>query len=147
MRNKHSKRDTGDHRLGHNILLFARTLRSAGLPVGTSQIIEALLAIAKAGIERREDFYWSLRAILVKKPSQLQIFNQAFHLYFRNPRLLERLMALFMPKLTRDEPDKSRERAIRRLLEAISIDQDDIDDQQDDELQTELDQSNSYSAE
>ena len=108
-----------DNKLAHNILLFARTLRSAGIPIGTSQVIEALIAVARAGIERREDLYWALRAFLVKQPAYTAIFDQAFHLYFRNPRLLERMMALLLPTVIRDEDAATRELAIRRLSEAV----------------------------
>ena len=108
-----------DNKLAHNILLFARTLRSAGIPIGTSQVIEALIAVARAGIERREDLYWGLRAFLVKQPAYTAIFDQAFHLYFRNPRLLERMMALLLPTVIRDEDAATREQAIRRLSEAV----------------------------
>ena len=112
--------DHSDGRLAHNILLFARTLRSAGLAIGTSQVIEALIAVVHAGIERRDDLYWALRAVLVKQPAHMPVFNQAFHLYFRNPRLLERMMALLLPAISDDRAEENQERAIRRLLDALS---------------------------
>lgn len=112
-----------DNKLAHNILLFARTLRSAGLPIGTSQVIEALKAVARAGIERRDDLYWALRTFLVKQPAHAAIFDQAFHLYFRNPRLLERMMALLLPTVVRDQDATTRENAIRRLSEAVGAEQ------------------------
>lgn len=112
--------DRNQGKLAHNILLFARTLRSAGLAIGTSQVIEALIAVVRAGIERRDDLYWALCAILVKQPAQMPIFNQAFHLYFRNPRLLERMMALLLPAIEDGKAGENRERAIRRLLDTFS---------------------------
>jgi uncharacterized protein with von Willebrand factor type A (vWA) domain len=112
--------DTADGRLAHNILLFARTLRSAGIAIGTSQVIEALVAVVRAGIERRDDLYWSLCAILIKQPADMPVFNQAFHLYFRNPRLLERVMALLLPTIADSRPDENQERAVRRLLDALA---------------------------
>ena len=110
-------------KLAHNILLFARTLRSAGIAIGTSQVIEALIAVVRVGIEHREDMYWALRAILVKQPAQMPVFNQAFHLYFRNPRLLERMMAMLLPSIDDGKEKKDQERAIRRLLDALSEEQ------------------------
>ena len=112
--------EDNDGRLAHNILLFSRTLRIAGIAIGTSQVIEALVAVVRAGIERRDDFYWALRAILVKQPAQMPVFNQAFHLYFRNPRLLERLMAMLLPSIDDGKEKKDQEKAIRRLLYALS---------------------------
>jgi len=109
-------------RLAENILLFARTLRSTGVPVGTGQVIDALQAVTRAGIESRADLYWSLRAILVNRPSQIRLFDQAFHLYFRNPRLLERMMAMLLPTLEADSDRRRSEPAARRLLEALASD-------------------------
>lgn len=133
--------NNNEDRLAHNILLFARTLRTAGIPVGTRQVIEALIAVALTGIERRDDLYWALRAILVNQPSELHIFNQAFHLYFRNPRLLERLMALLLPNVIGETPTQKPERASRRLLEAVSQAKEPVTDS----VQVELDQADSYS--
>ncbi len=133
--------DHSDGRLAHNILLFARTLRSAGLAIGTSQVIEALIAVVHAGIERRDDLYWALRAVLVKHPAHMPVFNQAFHLYFRNPRLLERMMALLLPAIEDGKPEENRERAIRRLLDALSQENTATAEN----VEIELDQSGSFS--
>lgn len=128
-------------KLAHNILLFARTLRSAGLPIGTGQVIEALVAIVRTGIERRDDVYWALRAVLVKQPAHLYLFNQAFHLYFRNPRLLERMMALLLPNaIGATSPEKSAH-ASRRLLEAVSR----VGESDPEGAEIELDQSDTWS--
>lgn len=134
-------KNSNDDKLAHNILLFARTLRTAGLPIGTSQVIEALLAVVRTGIERREDVYWALRAVLIKQPAHVHIFNQAFHLYFRNPRLLERLMALLLPNAIGETSIEKSARASRRLLEAVSQ----VRDSDPEGAEIELDQSRSWS--
>ena len=108
-----------DGKLAENILLFSRTLRNAGLSVGTGQVIDALVAVTHSGIRSRQDVYWALRCVLVKRPAHLRLFNQAFHLYFRNPRLLERMMGLMLPTVDVDLPAPSRDAAIRRLMEAV----------------------------
>ena len=109
-----------DGKLAENILLFSRTLRNAGLSVGTGQVIDALVAVTHSGIRSRQDVYWALRCVLVKRPAHLRLFNQAFHLYFRNPRLLERMMGLMLPTVDVDLPAPSRDAAIRRLMEAVA---------------------------
>jgi uncharacterized protein with von Willebrand factor type A (vWA) domain len=111
-----------ESRIADNVVLFCRTLRKAGLPVGPGQVIEAAQAILATGIQRRDDFRVALRTVLVKDPSQRRVFDQAFHIYFRNPRLLERMMALMLPTLEQigsAEPS-STDTAIRRLLEAMA---------------------------
>jgi len=105
-------------RLADNILMFCRTLRNAGLPVGPGRVVEAMSAVRNAGIERRDDFYWALRAVLVNDPAHFRLFDQAFHIYFRNPRLLERMMSLLLPTI--EAPGDPPAAPNRRLLEALS---------------------------
>ena len=78
---------------------FARTLRAAGLPVGPGQVIEALRAVEAVGIDRRDDFYWTLHSVFVNRRDQRAIFDQAFHIFWRNPQLLERMMAMLLPSI------------------------------------------------
>ncbi len=85
-------------RLAENMLHFCRTLRSAGLPIGPGRVIDALAAAGMAGLQERDELYWALRAVLVSEPAHFRLFDQAFHLYFRDPRLLERLIARLLPE-------------------------------------------------
>ena len=128
-------------RIADNLLLFCRTLRQAGLPVGPGQVIEAGQAILKTGIERRDDFYFGLRAVLVKDPGQARLFDQAFHVYFRNPRLLERMMGLLLPTLVTEPDDNKDDAAVRRLLETLAGE----DEPGENEIVIEVDRSGSYS--
>lgn len=130
-----------ESRIAENVLLFCRTLRKAGLPVGPGQVIDACKAILCTGIERRDDFYFALRSVLVKDPTQLRLFDQAFHIYFRNPRLLERMMGLLLPNLQQQPGESDADTAIRRLLEAMS----ESGWRDDDELVIEVDHAGSYS--
>jgi len=134
-------RRTSESRLAENILLFCRTLRKAGLPIGPGKVLEAIGAVACAGIARRDDFYWALRSVLVNDPSQFRLFDQAFHIFFRNPRLLERMMALLLPRVTSDQGEASAKSGIRRLLEALS----DQEESEDNEALPEIDRAGSYS--
>jgi hypothetical protein len=105
-------------RIAENIVSFCRTLRCAGLPVGTGQVIDALTAATIVGVQRREDFCQALRAVLVKDPGQFRLFAQAFQVYFRNPRLLERMMSMLLPSRPVDPEEAGK--ALRRLLESLS---------------------------
>ena len=130
-----------DSRLVKNVVLFCRTLRQAGMAIGPGEVIEAARAVASVGVSRRDDFRMALRAVLVNEPSQFRIFDQAFHIYFRNPRLLERMMGLLLPTLQRESNGDRQEPAIRRLLEAMS----EADGEEDEELVVEIDRAGSYS--
>ena len=76
---------------------FARTLRSAGLPVGSGSILDALRAVRSVGLRRRDDFYWTLHAVFVRRAEHRTLFDEAFHVFWRNPSLLERAGHLLLP--------------------------------------------------
>jgi uncharacterized protein with von Willebrand factor type A (vWA) domain len=130
-----------ESRLAENILLFCRTLRQAGLPIGPGQIIDACAAVLQAGIERRDDFYYALRSVLATDPTQFRLFDQAFHIYFRNPRLLERMLGLLLPTLEMVSDNGNGDTAIRRLLEALS----EVSGAASEDVAIEVDQSGSWS--
>ncbi|MBC6404690.1 MAG: VWA domain-containing protein [Rhodospirillales bacterium] len=105
-----------------NILSFARTLRAAGLPVGPGAVLDALQAVQTVGLSRRDDFYWTLNAVFVKRQEQQEIFDQAFHVFWRNPQFIDRMRALLIPTVTPDMAaanDEGRELS-RRLTEALA---------------------------
>ena len=108
-------------RLAENIMHFARTLRAAGLPVGPGRVLDAIRATQTVGIGNRQDFYWALHATLVNRREQQDIFDQAFHIFWRNPRLLERAMAMLLPQL-RGSTEAAEDQAemSRRLAEALA---------------------------
>jgi uncharacterized protein with von Willebrand factor type A (vWA) domain len=98
---------------------FGRTLRAAGLPVGPGKVIDAVEAVRAVGITDRHDFYWTLHAVLVNRPEQRLIFDQAFHIFWRNPDLLKKMLALILPEIRVEaEADRGAEVA-RRLAEAL----------------------------
>ncbi|MEP6944012.1 MAG: VWA domain-containing protein [Betaproteobacteria bacterium] len=86
-------------RLAENIMHFARVLRAAGLPVGPAKVIAALDAVEAVGIEHREDFRAALQAVFIERHEQEVLFEQAFELFWRNPRLLERMLQLLLPRV------------------------------------------------
>ena len=106
-------------KLASNIVHFARTLRTAGLRVGPGQILRAIEAVEAAGIRNRDDFYWTLHSVFVNRRDQREIFDQAFHVYWRNPRLLEKMMDMLLPQIgVPAEQDKGKQLS-RRLQEAL----------------------------
>jgi hypothetical protein len=107
-------------RLVENLMFFARTLRAAGLPVGPGRVLEGLRAVQAVGVERRDDLYWALHAVFVNRRQEQPLFDQAFHVFWRNPRLLDRMMSLVLPT-TPDEP-AAQEQLSRRLAEAMRED-------------------------
>jgi uncharacterized protein with von Willebrand factor type A (vWA) domain len=98
---------------------FARTLRAAGLPVGPGKVLDAVAAVEAVGITDRRDFYWTLHAVLVNRADQRVLFDQAFHVFWRNPELLKKMLALVLPELNIDMPQEEGQEMLRRLAEAL----------------------------
>ena len=95
-------------RLAENVMHFARVLRGAGIPVGPDRVLDALNALSITGLARRDDFYWTLAAVFLDRFDQHPLFDQAFHIFWRDPDLLARVMQLLLPRIegrgTRERP-------------------------------------------
>lgn len=107
-----------DGRLAENILYFARALRAAGVPVGPGAAIDALEAVKAAGIGTKDDFYWTLHAVFVKRHEHSTLFDQAFRIFFRKRAYLEQMMAMMMPQAVAPS-DPVPPPAAQRVLEAL----------------------------
>ncbi|MCM0021768.1 MAG: VWA domain-containing protein, partial [Tagaea sp.] len=103
-----------------NVVRFARLLRAAGLPVGPGRALEAVRAVGAVGVASKADLYWSLHATLVNRRDQRDVFDQAFRLFWRDPKLLERAMGMLLPQAVGDDRDDSKaDEALRRVAEAF----------------------------
>ena len=78
--------------LAENVVHFARALRKAGVPVGPDRVLDGLRALQLAGIESRRDFYWTLASAFLSRQEQLELFDQAFRLFWRERFLLDRVL-------------------------------------------------------
>src|SRR5881227_223437 len=99
---------SSDGRLAENILYFARALRAAGMPVGPGAVLDALEAVKTAGVGTREDFYWTLHAVFVKRHEHSTLFDQAFGIFFRKRAYLVRLLATMMPQVQTPQDEKQK---------------------------------------
>jgi uncharacterized protein len=109
-----------DSRIVDNIMLFGRTLRAAGLPLGPGKVIDAIRAVEATGLGSRDDFYWTLHAVFVNRRDQRELFDQAFHLFWRNPHLLDRMMAAMLPQVSvPGENEEVQQQISRRIAEAL----------------------------
>ena len=104
-------------RLAENIVYFARALRSAGIPVGPGAVLDALEALQSAGIGTREDFYWTLHAVFVKRHEHSILFDQAFRIFFRRRGYVDQLLAMMLPQAT--VPPRASQAGATRVHEAL----------------------------
>jgi uncharacterized protein len=101
---------------------FARLLRAAGLRIGPDRVVDCVKALEMAGASefplRREDWYWTMSAVLLSRNEQRPIFNQAFNIFWRDPKLAERMMQLMLPQAYGRAP-KPEEQQSQRLTDAL----------------------------
>jgi uncharacterized protein len=113
------KADRPAAHMADNVAHFARVLRAAGLPVGTDRIVGAIAALETVGVSHRTDVHAALAAVLIDRHEQQAIFDAAFEAFWRDPKLLERLMYMSLPKVQgRGEREVEKTRPLR-LEEAL----------------------------
>jgi uncharacterized protein with von Willebrand factor type A (vWA) domain len=100
---------------------FARALRAAGIPVGPGAVLDALEAVKAAGVGAKDDFYWTLHAVFVKRHEHSIIFDQAFRIFFRKRGYLDQLMAMMLPQAP-GAPPQPPPPAATRVQEALFSD-------------------------
>jgi uncharacterized protein with von Willebrand factor type A (vWA) domain len=105
-------------RLAENIVYFARALRAAGMPVGPGAVLDALEALSVARVGMRDDFYWTLHAVFVKRHEHTILFDQAFRIFFRKRGYIEKLIASMIPQ-TLEPAAKSPAPGAQRIQEAL----------------------------
>ena len=99
-----------DGRIADNIVYFARALRKAGMRVGPASVVDAIDAVLAAGIGTRDDFYWTLHAVLVKRREDHAVFDEAFRLFWKSRELIEKMIAMFSP-VAPDAREREKPRA------------------------------------
>ena len=109
-------------KLSENVMHFARLLRGAGLRVGPDRVVDCVRALEVAGAlstsHGRDDWYWTMSAVLLSREEQRPVFDQAFRLFWRDPRLTEKMLQLMLPK-TYGRTPKPEEQQSQRLTDAL----------------------------
>jgi uncharacterized protein with von Willebrand factor type A (vWA) domain len=96
-------------RITDNIVYFARTLRKAGVPVGPASVVDAVQAVEVSGISNRDDLYWTLHAVFVRKREHRILFDEAFRVYWQSRGLIEKMLAILSPVAPpRGAPEKPK---------------------------------------
>jgi len=109
-------------RLAENVMHFARLLRAAGLRIGPDRVLDSVRALEITGAHqfplRRDDWYWTMSAVLLSREEQRPIFDQAFQIFWRDPKLAEKMMQLLLPK-AHGRAAKPEEQQSQRLTDAL----------------------------
>lgn len=103
-------------RLPENVMHFVRLLRAAGFSCGVMETREALVAVEQVGVGSRRDFHDALATVLVKRQQEMEIFDQAFELFWRNPRPLPQTIQELLSQIkSRLAPPRTSRRLSERL--------------------------------
>jgi uncharacterized protein with von Willebrand factor type A (vWA) domain len=86
-------------RLAANVVHFTRLLRRAGLRVGPGDTLDAQRAVAAIDIVVRDQFYWALHAVLVRRHADHALFDEAFRLFWRDPTGMTSALAMLLPQI------------------------------------------------
>ncbi|HNW62143.1 MAG TPA: VWA domain-containing protein [Piscinibacter sp.] len=105
--------------LADNIVHFSRILRDTGMAVGPDRVLAAIAAVEAVGLERREDIRAALSAVMLERHEQQTVFDAAFDAFFRDPKLLEQMMYLLLPKI-QGRGEKQLPPRANRLAEALA---------------------------
>ena len=131
--------------LADNVLHFVRVLRAAGLPLGPAKVIDAIAAVEAVGVANKSDFREALAAVLVSRHDQLILFEQAFDLFWRNPKLLEKMLAALLPRVYGRLGDASEEAELPSRLAQAMLPPKLPERRPDDEEEVELDAAFTFS--
>ncbi len=69
----------------HNLLRFGELLHGAGLDVQAGRMIDVAHALECIDIGRRDEFYVALRSLLIHRPQDFALFDDAFRTFWRPP--------------------------------------------------------------
>src|SRR6266850_1810060 len=101
---------------------FARLLRAAGLRIGSDRVIDCVRALEITGANqeamRRDDWYWTMSAVLLSRQEQRSLFDQAFQIFWRDPRLTEKMMQMLLPQAY-GRAAKPEQQQSQRLTDAL----------------------------
>ncbi len=110
--------DAPRERLALNVCHFARLLRKAGLPVGPGAVLDAVRTADAIDVSVREDFYWALHAVFVKRRDQHEVFDECFQGFWRDPFALNQALSILLPR--NKKPHQKQKEQRRRVAEAWS---------------------------
>ena len=123
-----------ESKLLENILRFIRLLRNSGIKIGNQSSIDALNSIKILKIGNRNEFYWALHSNLIYKNEDTEVFDQCFHLFWQNPKILQQMFNLLLPQIGTQKAPKTDKKQLKRISDNIQKQNNDINIEKKDEI-------------
>jgi hypothetical protein len=106
--------------LAANVMQFARLLRRAGLPVGPAETLAAQQALTRVELGNKTEARTALRATMVHRHEQQDVFDQAFALFWRDPTAAQQAAAMAMLDAQKEKKTERPSAGSRRVAEAMA---------------------------
>ena len=90
----------------HNLLLFGRMCRALGMAATPNRMIEVAHALGHIDLGQRLDVYHTMRALIVSRQRDLELFDRAFDLFWSRP--VDEWTQLDMPPPVDNEPRRMK---------------------------------------
>lgn len=109
-----------EHALAPNLLAFVRLLRRAGIQVGPGDALGAAEALTLVELGSRASVRAALKATLLRRHEQTEIFDAAFDLFWRDPERAHAAAAFAL--MEAQKPEEKSKPGGRRIAEAMAGD-------------------------
>ena len=123
-----------ESKLLENILRFIRLLRNSGIKIGNQSSIDALNSIKILKIGNRNEFYWALYSNLIYRNEDTEIFDQCFHLFWQNPKILQQMFNLLLPQIGTQKAPTTNKKQLKRISDNIQKQNKDVNVEKKDEI-------------
>jgi hypothetical protein len=107
-------------KLDRNIIFFCRLLRASGISIGTLSVLEAIESAKIIGFKKRSNLFYALQSSLIKRPEDMTIFEQAFLLFWQNPKFQDRIRDLLLPQTNLTGEVENKEELAKRIQETLA---------------------------
>ena len=123
-----------ESKLLENILRFIRLLRNSGIKIGNQSSIDTLNSIKILKIGNRNEFYWALYSNLIYRNDDTEIFNQCFHLFWQNPKILQQMFNLLLPQIGTQKAPTTNKKQLKRISDNIQKQNKDVNIEKKEEI-------------
>ncbi|MBS3900428.1 MAG: VWA domain-containing protein [Dethiobacter sp.] len=98
-----------------NLIRFIHLLRHAGIRIGSGEALDALNALSMLDLSDREAVRAGLKATLVKRSGEQQLFDKAFALFFAPPETKEEYYANYR------QEQRQRQQTLTKAAEELTF--------------------------
>ena len=107
-------------KLDKNIIFFGRLLRASGISIGSESIMEAIESVKLIEFKKKSTMFYALQTSLIKRPEDMKIFEQAFFLFWQNPKFQDRIRDLLLPQTRLTNNKEEKEELAKRIQRKIN---------------------------